>query len=368
MKKKLTVGFSTLLGIFFVLLTVRLILFTGPVKTPELLPLKKTILDFHGHTAGLGAGNSGNFISQAIRDSFKYDLYLKSFWTNERELKKQGDALILKNLSEHLKQSIYVNRAIILALDGVINNQGELDYEKTEVYIDNDFLGNELKKYDNLFFGASINPYRPDALSRLEKVKGQGAKLIKWLPSIQFIDPQDPKIKPFYEKLVELNLPLLVHTGDERSFTHAKDEFSDPMRLKFPLDLGVTVIAAHAASTGSRNGMTNMERLASLIPRYPNLYVDISSLTQINRLGALNKVLKDKRFEARILYGSDMPLINMKALVAPFYFPLNLTFKQMVRIARIENPWDRDVALKQALGLPKEVFDRPQELLKRFQD
>jgi hypothetical protein len=33
-------------------------------------------------------------------------------------------------------------------------------------------------------------------------------------------------------------------------------------------------------------------------------------------------------------------------------------------IAATPNPWDRDVALKQALGVPRAVFERPAELFK----
>jgi hypothetical protein len=35
----------------------------------------------------------------------------------------------------------------------------------------------------------------------------------------------------------------------------------------------------------------------------------------------------------------------------------------MWRISRIRNPWDRDVALKQALGVPAEVFTQAEKVL-----
>jgi hypothetical protein len=37
----------------------------------------------------------------------------------------------------------------------------------------------------------------------------------------------------------------------------------------------------------------------------------------------------------------------------------------MRRLAALPNPWDRDVELKQALGVPAEVFARPAALLRR---
>ncbi len=51
-------------------------------------------------------------------------------------------------------------------------------------------------------------------------------------------------------------------------------------------------------------------------------------------------------------------------LVSPYYFPLNLTIKQMHEISNIENPWDRDVTLKQTLGVPTEVFSSSATILK----
>ena len=94
---------------------------------------------------------------------------------------------------------------------------------------------------------------------------------------------------------------------------------------------------------------------------FPNLYSDISSLTQINKLGYLREALQKPEFEGRLLYGTDFPLINM-FITSPCYFPLNLRFSQMRAIATIENPWDRDVALKQALGVPCAVLARPADL------
>jgi hypothetical protein len=97
------------------------------------------------------------------------------------------------------------------------------------------------------------------------------------------------------------------------------------------------------------------------MPEFPNLYADISSLTQINKLGYLGKSLRRPEFEGRLLYGSDFPLVDT-ILVSPYYFAPHLSWKQMRSIATIRNSWDRDVALKQALGVPRDVFERSAQL------
>lgn len=330
---------------------------------PPLPSLPSTpIIDMHIHAAGLGYGDSGCFVSEALKNSYKFDYYLNAFGASQTEISEQGDQLIIQRIAEMLQASENVDGAVILAMDGVINSQGELDRDKTQVYIPNDFIAQETARYPELYFGASINPYRHDALERLETVKAQGAKLIKWIPNIQHIDPADKALIPFYQKMKSLGLPLLSHTGQERSFDEAIDEYGDPMRLTLPLSLGVTVIAGHIATTGESEEQSNYERILPLFELYPNLYTDISSLTQVNKLGYLEIALEEPRLKGRLLYGSDFPLVNM-VLVSSYYFPIDLRFKQMQAIAKINNPLDQDVALKQALGVPTDVFSRSAILL-----
>ena len=101
---------------------------------------------------------------------------------------------------------------------------------------------------------------------------------------------------------------------------------------------------------------------ARLMAEFPNLHSEISSLTQANKLGYLGEALTRREFEGRLCYGSDFPLINT-ALVSPWLFAHRLTPAQIRRIDGLTNAWDRDVALKQALGVPPEVFARTAQLL-----
>lgn len=324
----------------------------------------KSIIDIHCHTAGIGAGGSGCFVSPALMGSWKYRIYLRAFGVTDKELRQQGDGLILRRISEKLEQSQRVSAAVILAMDGVIGDDGALDREKTEIYTPNAFVAAETRRHPNLLFGASINPQRRDSIERLEQAAVDGAVLIKWLPSIQHIDPADERLAPFYLKLKELGLPLLTHTGAESSFTLTRDELGDPERLRLPLSLGVTVIAAHAASNGKNHGESNYDRFLRLCRAFPNLYADISALTQMNRLGQLQRVVKNKELQGRLLYGTDLPLLNT-GLVTPFAFPSSLSPRQMHAIARIANPWDQDVALKEALGVSEDVFHKAGSIIRR---
>lgn len=335
---------------------------SGPYRPPQPIPAAK-LLDLHCHTAGIGAGDSGCFISPAMAASWKLRIYLQSFGTTREELLEKGDAHVIHLISRQLAQSQHVGRAILLAMDGVVDDHGDLDRARTEIYVPNEFIARETAKTTNLLFGASINPLRKDALERLTWAKAHDAKLIKWIPSIMQFDPADERLTPFYRRLVELRLPLLTHAGQERSFTNARDELCDPQRLHLPLKLGVTVIVAHIASTGKNEGQRDTDRLAPMMLQYTNLYSEISSLTQANKLGYLREALTRPAWQGRLLYGSDYPLINT-ALVSPWYFPKNLTPTQMRTIAALENPWDRDLAIKQALGVPTEVLRKSDDLFR----
>ncbi|MBU2573640.1 MAG: amidohydrolase family protein [Elusimicrobia bacterium] len=331
----------------------------GPYRPVE--PLPPGLIDMHCHVAGLGGGGSGCFVSAELRDNWRFGLYLRSFGVSRKELLEKGDSLIAGRISEALAGSKFVGKAVLLAMDGAAGSDGSLDADRTEIYVPNEFVAEAAARHANLLFGASVNPYRKDALKRLEWAKEHGAVLVKWLPSIMAIDPADPKLVPFYQKLVELKLPLLTHTGKERSFSSSNDELCDPDKLRLPLSLGVTVIAAHIASTGKYHGERSVDRLARLMPEYPNLYSDISSLTQLNKLFYMKKALTRPEFSGRLLYGSDFPLINT-ALVSPWYYFPRLTPKRIAAVLREKNPWDRDVLIKQWLGTPAEIFDRPRRM------
>ena len=335
------------------------------VATPARMPSRPPaaeIVDLHVHTAGIGAGSSGAFVNREMRENFRFRFYLRAFGVTEEELNEAGDGIVLARINAQVAASERVARAVVLAMDGVVDGTGELDREATQIYVPNAFVASQTAAYENLCFGASVNPYRHDALERVRQAKADGAVLLKWIPNIMHIDPADPAIRPFYAALVELELPLLSHAGQERSFANAIDRFGDPARLELPLSMGVTVIAAHIATTGENEGESNFERILPMFERFPNLYADISSLTQINKRNYLAKALDVPGLADRLVYGTDWPL-QFFPLVSPFYHVNHIGVGVARAVQGIDNAWDRDVALKEALGTPADVFPRGAALI-----
>ncbi|TAL18397.1 metal-dependent hydrolase [bacterium] len=327
------------------------------------MPGNKKLIDIHCHTGGTGAGESGCFISHRLRKSYKFRAYLRALGATGPDLEREGDDFSVKRLSETLSRSERVGKAVLLALDGVMDGAGNLDGARTEAYVPNEFVARCVRENEGFFFGASINPLRRDALCRLHKASEEGAVLIKWLPNIQRIDPSDERHIPFYLAMKRVGLPLLSHTGTERSFTVHADEFGDPERLRLPLTIGLTVIAAHCGGNGKYRAEKSLNRFISLCREFPNLYGDISASTQINALGNFGRITKAGALRGRLLYGTDMPLANTAA-VTPFAFPFRLSPPLMVRLSRIENPWDRDLAIKEGLGLDLSTLADPSRMLR----
>ncbi|MGJ8638619.1 MAG: amidohydrolase family protein [Opitutaceae bacterium] len=316
----------------------------------------------HCHTAGFGAGGSGAWVSPALRDSWKFNLYLRIFGTNEKMVTTEGDQIVLDIIAQSLRESVHVDAAVILALDAPYTIDGELNCDAGEACVPNRFVGEAVKAHPELYFGASIHPNRKDALSELEWSKANGAVFVKWLPNIQDINPADERYAAYYNKLVELDLPLLTHVGDEDSFSKTNNALGDPQLLHLALQCGVRIIAAHVASSGTSDGQDNVERLLEMMPHYPNLMADLSTLTQLNRRRHFPKVLNDSRLKGRLMYGTDYPLTNTP-LVSPLQYFLHLDLKKIWQLMKTRNSWDRDVHLKAALGVPPEVFRLSREFL-----
>jgi len=314
------------------------------------------VIDWHVHVAGLGHKGSGCYVNKVMRENFRFGFFMKWMDVSHQELETHGDPILVKKLNDKIERSKYVDAAVILAMDGVIDpDTGQMDRDHTLFYVPNDYVAREAAKYPGLLFGASINPRRDDAVERLIEADRQGAVLVKWLPSTMDIDPADRRFVPFYKKMAELEMPLLSHTGKERSLPGARDELADPLRLKLPLSLGVIVIAAHLGTTGKSEGQDNFERILPMFDQYPNFYADISSLTLLNKVGYLAKALRVPGLTKRMIYGSDWPL-QYFPLVSPWYHVNYIGIGSAWRISGIDNRWDRDVMTLKAFGVPHSVF------------
>ncbi|HET7274932.1 MAG TPA: amidohydrolase family protein [Longimicrobiaceae bacterium] len=239
--------------------------------------------------------------------------------------------------------------AVVLGFDGVYDQAGDLDPQLSQMIVPPSWVFAVCKRHPELLPGPSINPFRRDALERLDECVEGGAVLLKWLPSTQRIDPSSPRLGEFYRRLAEAGLPLLVHSGgSEVTFAEVDSKLKDVRLLQAPLDAGVTVICAHsgAPSLVSRD-RSQLPLLREMLIEHPNLWVDNSGMATPSRFKHLPRLALDSVFQERTLYGSDYPVPSNA-----IFYPRRLGRQTVVRLERERNLFQRDIGIKRALGYP----------------
>lgn len=315
------------------------------------------IIDVHVHVLPPDACGGDAYVStrQWNWPSF---LYLRArHRLARREPGEHGP--IRRHLARAIGAMRVVDRVVALALDAVYDRAGKRDRHRTHFYVANDHVL-ELARADDRFLpGVSINPLRRDALDEVERCVEAGAVLLKWLPNAQAFDPMDRSLVPFYRRLARAGLPLLCHTGPEYALTAASRRLTRAASLRLALDEGVTVIAAHGGGADIRDLGRAFSTAATMLLTYPNLYADTSAFTLPNRTWFLRRLLHHPELHEKLVHGSDVPLpIN------PWVFVGQLPLREIIRLARVQSPMDRDLLLKRALGFPESVFRRAGELLR----
>ena len=311
-------------------------------------------VDVHAHLAGVGTGGSGCWASPTFQRRYTFRLLRLKFRIGRAQMRTTVDADWAAMLAETVRLS-ELDRAVALGFDGVYGHRGELDSRRSQMIVPPSWVFRCCRVHPELLPGPSVNPFRGDALERLEECIEGGAVLIKWLPIVQGIDPSDPRIVPFYQRMADVRLPLLVHaSGGEQTFATVRPELNDVRLLELPLRMGVPVICAHSGTRvhGAREP-DQIPALRAMLERYPNLWVDNSGLANPSRLAHLPRLARDPVLVERTLYGSDWPVPSNA-----FYYPRRLGLRQVFRLERERNPVQRDVALKRALGYPDATLTR----------
>ncbi|MGD2062241.1 MAG: amidohydrolase family protein [Nitrospirota bacterium] len=318
------------------------------------------VVDIHIHLAGLGYPDTGCFIQPRLKRTLPILYLLRRHGIPWQGGPSYPDDLFARRLAEAITASVSVDYGVALAFDAAYDTAGRPVERETLLYTPNDYLFEVCDRYPCLLPGVSIHPYRPDALEELERCLARGAVLVKWLPSVQGMDPADPALIPFYERLAAIHLPLLVHTGREHTFPALHVDLEHPDRLRLPLEVGVTVIAAHAASLGHWAGREGYFTRIALSQEFANLFADISGMAVPIRARHLSSLGAASHLQGAVVYGSDYP-------IPTFLFPFRsrLDHADRRRLDGISNPFDLDVSLKQALGFSPTVFERGYHLLRR---
>jgi mannonate dehydratase len=290
------------------------------------------LADVHVHVVGLGAGDTGIRLNPQMETwwhpikRFQYKIYLSASGIQDID---RADAQYMERLREQIQNIRNHGLYFLYAMDRFYLPDGTADHERTTVFVPNAYVCALAKEHPDLFVPVvSIHPYRRDALSELEHWARRGVRFIKWLPNAMGIDPSEHRVEPFYRKMIEFDMVLLSHTGRERAVeAEGAQHLGNPLLLRKPLDMGVTVVALHCASDGEEEDLDSRERerrssfelFMRLMEddRYEGrLFGEISAITFFNRLGTpLDTLLLRKDLHGRLLNGSDYPLPGVNFLI-----------------------------------------------------
>jgi len=304
-----------------------------------------TTVDIHSHLLNSDVEFNRFYDKLAIK------FFGKKFGLNSKELIKNPYKEYVRTIVDNTHESKYIDKIVLFGVDERVDDNGDTIHKDITVCASNeDLLDVYLENKDVIVPFFSINPIRPDALDLIDKYHSLGFKGAKFLQNYWGVDTREERYVPYFKKLAELNIPLIVHIGSESSIHSVKSCESIEM-LDAPLKYGVTVIAAHMAlsyeTLGIFKALSKKEKnfnddyftLLDMLEKHDNLYADISAILTPVRAKVLPHLSKQTQIHDKLLFGTDFPVPFLDVLNTH-----NLSFKRRFEISKINNPGDRYIS------------------------
>jgi len=288
-----------------------------------------------------------------LYDRITIHFFAKSLGVDPQKLRDQPYETYVDAMAKSIRESSYVDKACLFGVDVRLDAKGkEIERDPTVCALSDDVVAVANIYPDQFIPFFSINPRRVDALDEIDRQIENGCKGAKFLQNYWGVDLNDESFIPYYEKLEQLDIPLIIHVGSEYSIDSFTEYESTDM-LRLPLETGVTVIAAHMGlgrlnyklrfwRNLSKNPVyfdKDYYRLLEMLEQHPNLYADISAILAPLRARALRHLSQQTQVHEKILFGTDYPV--------PFTVGMNsydLPKEQRNVIGKIANPFDRYTA------------------------
>ena len=167
--------------------------------------------------------------------------------------------------------------------------------------VKNSYVHDFCKGHNSLIPFASINPMTssnpPELLEKY--IVEMGFKGLKLYPTYQHFFPNQNDVYPIYEKALELNIPVMFHTGSS-IYKHSKLKYGDPLHLDevaadFP---DLKIVMAHSGRGFWYDKAFFISRI------HKNLYMEISGLPPQKLLHYFPDLEKNAD---KVIFGSDWP-------------------------------------------------------------
>ena len=319
------------------------------------------IIDMHVHMVGNAVSGNGCWVRATGFKAPLYSLMLRKLGLRYSHLQSPDfDDLFRDRLLGFIRGS-KIDAVCLLAQEAVYREDGSLWSDAGNAFVPNEYVLQLARDHEEFIPAVSIHPARPDAMEELDRCLEDGAVMMKCLPNCQNINCSDSRFRPFWNRMAEAGLPLLAHTGGEHTLQVINADYANPEILRLPLECGVNVIAAHAATGSGLMDPNYVPKLIEMMAEHSNLYADSSALNVLTRSHGLRPCLENELLASRLVHGSDYPVPT-----SPFPAWLRglIDSDQWNAIRKIDNPIQADYQTKQAMGFPPEHFTRVNALLR----
>jgi predicted TIM-barrel fold metal-dependent hydrolase len=176
----------------------------------------------------------------------------------------------------------------------------------------NETVAEIVRRFPQQFIGfASVDPHKGErAIHEMERaVRELGLAGAKFHPGIQSFYPSDRRFYPLFEKITELGVPALFHTGTSGlganmpggggvKLDHTRPIHLDCLAADFP---DLTIIGAHPSWPWE-------QEMLAILQHKPNVYNDLSGWSPKYIPPALLREAAG-RTNHKFLFGSDYPFI-----------------------------------------------------------
>lgn len=156
----------------------------------------------------------------------------------------------------------------------------------------NDMIHRLTKRYSPLFGLSRIDPLHDGWECEMERAVELGMKGFKFHPFAQ--DFKCDEIDFAYEKAIELEMPILIHSA------HKEGKYVDQFKKVLPSFPELTIILAHA-------GITEQSDAMKMANEMQNVYLELS-INKKHRVEVLSLMVE----EDKMMFGSDSPYGGIK--------------------------------------------------------
>ena len=169
-------------------------------------------------------------------------------------------------------------------------------------YSDNAFVARLVKQYPDRLMGyACVVPTEPGAKDELRRaIETYGLRGLKLHPPLQNFSMLDPRVGPVIETCIDMNLPILIHTGPIYDrfapLRYSDATVIDDLAIRYP---EATFIIAH----GDPLSLT-----PNIVAKHPHVYFDttITFSRYVRLFPQLGPdIFEQMRTDDRILFGTD---------------------------------------------------------------